>query len=70
MLAALVSATDPLVDDCPAAAFAALALLCTVPLAPLNKAWLKLGALLYRIVSPVVAMLFYLTVTHAMSRCT
>ncbi|HEY7666149.1 MAG TPA: SxtJ family membrane protein [Xanthobacteraceae bacterium] len=47
-----------------AVAFAALALLWTAPLSPLNKAWLKLGALLYRIVSPIVmAMLFYLTVT-------
>jgi predicted membrane metal-binding protein len=47
-----------------AAIFAVLAVLWTAPLAPLNKAWIKLGILLYRIVSPVViALLFYLTVT-------
>jgi hypothetical protein len=32
-------------------------------LAPLNKAWLRLGLLLYRVVNPVVmAILFYLTI--------
>src|SRR5438093_9339984 len=47
-----------------AAVFAALALLWTSALAPLNKWWTKLGVLLYRIVSPVVlGLLFYLTVT-------
>ena len=47
-----------------AAVFAVLALLWTAALAPLNKFWTKLGALLYRIVNPVVmAVLFYLTVT-------
>src|SRR5262245_5083490 len=47
-----------------AAAFLALALLWTAPLRPLNRAWLKLGLLLSKIVSPVVMMvLFYATVT-------
>ena len=47
-----------------AAMFAALALLWTAALAPLNKSWTKLGVLLYRIVSPVVmAFLFYVIVT-------
>jgi Saxitoxin biosynthesis operon protein SxtJ len=47
-----------------AAVFALLALLWPAALAPLNKAWTKLGFLLYRIVSPVVmALLFYVTVT-------
>jgi hypothetical protein len=41
-----------------------LALLWTAPLRPLNRAWLKLGLLLSKIVSPVVMMvLFYATVT-------
>ncbi len=49
---------------CAAVVFVLLALLWTAPLAPLNKMWVKLGALLYRIVSPIVmALLFYLTVT-------
>ena len=44
--------------------FLLLTLLWRAPLAPLNKMWMKLGALLYRIVSPIVmALLFYLTVT-------
>jgi Saxitoxin biosynthesis operon protein SxtJ len=47
-----------------AVAFLALALLWTAPLRPLNRAWLKLGLLLSKIVSPVVMMvLFYATVT-------
>jgi hypothetical protein len=47
-----------------AAVFALLALLWTAALAPLNRLWVKLGALLYKVVSPVVmAMLFYVTVT-------
>jgi hypothetical protein len=47
-----------------AAAFLALALLWTAPLRPLNRAWLKLGLLLSKIVSPIVMMLlFYATVT-------
>jgi hypothetical protein len=37
-----------------AAVFAALALMWTAALAPLNKWWTKLGILLYRIVSPIV----------------
>jgi len=40
--------------------FAALALFWTKPLRPLNKAWLKLALLLFKIVSPVVlALLFF-----------
>ena len=47
-----------------AAAFLASALLWTAPLRPLNHAWLKLGLLLSKIVSPIVMMvLFYATVT-------
>jgi hypothetical protein len=47
-----------------AAAFLASALLWAAPLRPLNRAWLKLGLLLSRIVSPIVMMvLFYATVT-------
>jgi hypothetical protein len=47
-----------------AAVFAALALLWTAALAPLNKWWTKLGALLYHVVSPIVlGLLFYVTVT-------
>ena len=47
-----------------AVAFLASALLWTAPLRPLNRAWLKLGLLLSRIVSPIVMMvLFYATVT-------
>jgi hypothetical protein len=47
-----------------AALFAALALLWTAPLAPLNKLWTRLGVILYKIISPVVmALLFYVTVT-------
>jgi hypothetical protein len=44
--------------------FLLLTLLWRAPLAPLNKMWMKFGALLYVIVSPIVmALLFYLTVT-------
>jgi predicted membrane metal-binding protein len=47
-----------------AAIFASLALLWTPALAPLNKLWVKLGLLLYTIVSPLVlGLLFYLTIT-------
>jgi hypothetical protein len=47
-----------------ATVFALLALLWTAALAPLNRLWMKLGALLYTVVSPVVmALLFYVTVT-------
>jgi len=47
-----------------AAVFAALAVMWPATLAPLNKAWIKLGILLYKIIGPVViALLFYLTVT-------
>jgi predicted membrane metal-binding protein len=47
-----------------AAFFLALALLWTAPLRPLNRAWLKLGLLLSKIVSPIVmTVLFYATVT-------
>ena len=47
-----------------AAVFAALALLWTAALAPLNKCWTKLGVLLYRVLSPIVlGLLFYVTVT-------
>jgi predicted membrane metal-binding protein len=47
-----------------AAVFGLLALLWTAALAPFNRLWVKLGALLYKVVSPIVmAMLFYVTVT-------
>ena len=47
-----------------ATVFAALALLWTAALAPLNKCWTKLGVLLYRVLSPIVlGLLFYVTVT-------
>ena len=47
-----------------AAVFAALAFMWTAPLAPLNKLWLKLGLLLYKVVNPIVlGLLFYVTVT-------
>jgi hypothetical protein len=47
-----------------AAAFLAFALLWPAALRPLNRAWLKLGLLLSKVVSPVVLMiLFYATVT-------
>jgi Saxitoxin biosynthesis operon protein SxtJ len=47
-----------------AAAFALLAVLWTSALAPLNRLWVKLGALLNSIVSPVImGLLFYVTVT-------
>ena len=37
-----------------AAAFAVMAMWWTAPLAPLNRLWLKLGLVLFRVVSPVV----------------
>src|SRR5262245_33986152 len=47
-----------------AAAFLASALLWTAPLRLFNRAWLKLGLLLSKIVSPIVmTVLFYATVT-------
>jgi len=47
-----------------AAAFLAFALLWPAALRPLNRAWLKLGLLLSKVVSPIVLMiLFYTTVT-------
>jgi predicted membrane metal-binding protein len=47
-----------------AAIFAVLALLWPPGLAPFNTAWMKLGIVLYTIVSPVVlGLLFFLTVT-------
>ena len=47
-----------------AAAFLAFALLWPAALRPLNRAWLKLGLLLSKVVSPIVLMiLFYATVT-------
>jgi hypothetical protein len=46
-----------------AASFAVLALWLPATLGPLNRAWLQLGLLLYRVVNPVVmAVLFYGTV--------
>jgi Saxitoxin biosynthesis operon protein SxtJ len=47
-----------------AAVFSVLALLWTAPLAPLNKLWIRLGLLLYKVVNPIVlGLLFYVTVT-------
>ena len=47
-----------------AAAFLGVALVRPALLGPLNRVWLAFGALLHRIVSPVVmAMLFYVMVT-------
>ena len=47
-----------------AAVFAALAFMWTAPLAPLNRLWLKLGLVLYKVVNPIVlGLLFYATVT-------
>jgi len=47
-----------------AAVFAGLALLWTQALGPLNRLWVKLGAVLYSVVNPIVmALLFYLTVS-------
>ena len=44
-----------------AALFALLGWLCPVVLGPLNRAWMKLGLLLYTVISPVaLAILFYL----------
>jgi hypothetical protein len=46
-----------------AAAFAILALLWPALLAPLNKLWLKLGLLLFKVVNPIVlGLLFYVIV--------
>ncbi len=46
------------------ALFLVLALFWNAPLKPLNKAWLKLGEILHRIVSPIVmAAMFFLVVT-------
>jgi hypothetical protein len=46
------------------AGFAAIALLAPALLAPLNKAWLKLGLLLHHIVNPVVmGLLFFAVIT-------
>ncbi len=43
--------------------FVVLAQFWTAPLAPLNYLWLKLGLLLFHIISPIVlGLLFYLTV--------
>ena len=44
-----------------AALFALLALAAPRVLAPANKAWLKLGLLLFRVVNPVVMFLLYTT---------
>lgn len=47
-----------------AALFLVLALAAPGLLRPLNRAWLRLGLLLYRVVNPVVmALLFFLAVT-------
>ena len=47
-----------------AAAFLLLALFWRAPLRPLNLLWLKLGLLLFRVISPLVlALLFYATIT-------
>ena len=47
-----------------AAVFGELAITWTAVLAPLNKLWLKLGLVLYKVVNPIVlGLLFYVTVT-------
>jgi predicted membrane metal-binding protein len=47
-----------------AVVFAVLALLWTPPLAPLNRLWIKLSLLLYKVINPIVlGVLFYMTVT-------
>jgi len=47
-----------------AAAFLALALLWQAPLRPLNRLWLKLGLLLFHVISPLaLGLLFYATIT-------
>jgi hypothetical protein len=47
-----------------AAAFAALALLVPAVLAPVNRAWLRLGLLLHAVVSPIVlGIVFFLVLT-------
>lgn len=44
--------------------FLVLALLWSAALRPLNRLWLKLGLLLYRVISPLaLGLLFYLTVS-------
>ena len=46
------------------AAFALLAVLAPDLLTPLNRAWMRFGALLHRIVSPIVlAILFFIVIT-------
>ena len=46
------------------AAFLILALFWDVPLRPLNKAWLKFGELLHKIISPVVmGLMFFVIMT-------
>jgi len=47
-----------------AAAFLVVALTYPKALSPLNKLWLKLGLLLYKVVNPIVlGLLFFLTIT-------
>jgi hypothetical protein len=47
-----------------AAAFLVAALTFPRVLAPLNKLWLKIGLLLYRVVNPIVlGLLFFMTIT-------
>jgi len=47
-----------------AAAFLVVALAYPKALSPLNKLWLKLGLLLYKVVNPIVlGLLFFLTIT-------
>ncbi|MFI4986219.1 MAG: SxtJ family membrane protein [Alphaproteobacteria bacterium] len=70
----VVVALAPLLHEPPAAvrwwalgvalSLLALALLWTAPLRPLNRLWLKLGLLLYRVISPLaLGLLFYATMT-------
>lgn len=47
-----------------AGAFLGLALLRPVVLAPLNRAWLRFGAVLHRLISPIVlALVFFVVLT-------
>lgn len=47
-----------------ALAFLGLALLWTAPLRPINRLWLKLGLMLFHVLSPLaLGLLFYLTIT-------
>ena len=47
-----------------AVAFLVLALLWTAPLRPINRLWLRLGLLLFHVLSPLaLGVLFYLTIT-------